>query len=147
MTEPSELRAALAGRSPREQARVVAAIAQRLRDAIAAGGESSAEADDAIALIGRWLAGERVSGPSLSDAVYTEDGRGVLRRLTDAPGQASADLWNALTTAVMYVAWIVYADNGERMPEDVSEVDEETLDLLDTQWRATATYDPAVFGG
>lgn len=69
----------------------------------------------------------------------------MLRRLTDAPHPVSADLWNALTTAVMYVAWLVYAENGERMPEDVSEVDEETLDLLDTQWRATATYDRAVF--
>lgn len=77
MTEPSALRAALAGRSPGEQVRVVAAVARRLRDAIAAGGENTAEADAAIALIDRWLGGEPVPGSRFSDAVYSEEDSGL----------------------------------------------------------------------
>ena len=146
MAESTPLRAALADRPPRRQAQVLARIGQVLRDALAKRGDDTAEADAAIALTMQWADGGPATGRQFSNRVYDEKERGVLRRLTDAEdGSAGEALWNALTTAILYVAWLAYRETGERMPEDVCEVDETALDLLDEQWRATPTYDLALF--
>jgi len=145
MAESTPLRTALAGFPPRRQARLLARIGEALRDGLAALGDDTAEADAAIALTACWADGGPATGRQFSEQVYGEEERGVLRRLTDAAdGSAGEALWNALTTAIMYAAWLVYREAGERMPGDVAEVDETTLDLLDEQWRATPTYDPAL---
>ena len=145
MDETGELRRTLVPRAPPDRVRAFVAIARHLRAALAATGETTAEADAAIALIDRWLAGDEVSGQACSDVVYTEMGRGLLDRLMRADDPAISDLWNALTTATMCFAAIVYTRNGERMPCDVSEVGDDTFDLLEQQWRATGTYDRALF--
>ena len=146
MAESTPLRTALAGLPPRRQAHVLAGIGQALRDALATLGDETAEADAAIALTRRWADGGPAAGRHFSELVYDEGERGVLRRLTDAEdGSAGEALWNALTTAIMYAAWLAYRETGEPMPGDVSEVDETALDLLDQQWRATPAYDPALF--
>lgn len=144
MTETATLRSALVGLSTKDQARTIHAIANALCARLAADGADTTDAVKAIELIDRWFAGDRVSGAEFSDAVYTEMGRGLLAHVTDTGDPATSDLWNALTTAIMYVARLVYAETGERMPEDVSEVDEETLDLLDSQWKNTSAYDASL---
>lgn len=144
MSEPNTLGQALSGRPPQEQARVLARIGRSLRDGLAGRGENTAEADSSLALVEQWARDQQVSGRAFSDQIYSETEKGVLRRLMDAKEPASATLWNALVTDVMYVAWLAYRKSGERMPEDVSEVDETTLDLLDRLWRETPVYDPAI---
>ncbi|WP_260682961.1 MULTISPECIES: Imm6 family immunity protein [Rhizobium] len=74
-----------------------------------------------------------LSGRYISDLVYSDEEHGTLRRFSEAAGKLSEDAWNALTTAVMYVAWLVYQETGEPMPSDVNEVGEDILDFLDEQ--------------
>jgi hypothetical protein len=145
MTEQTPLRAALTALSPHEQARLLVRIGETLKKGLVAVGDDPAEAEASLALASRWADGDPVTGAQFSELVYSESEQGVLRRLTDAEdGSESEALWNALTTDIMYVAWLAYRQSGERMPEDVSEVDEATLDLLDEQWRATPAYDPSL---
>ncbi|MGZ2456925.1 hypothetical protein [Rhizobium anhuiense] len=66
-------------------------------------------------------------------AAASDDERGTLRRLSEAVGKPSEDGWNALTTAAMYVAWLVYQETGDPMPNDVNEVGGDSLDLLEEQ--------------
>nr|WP_244735623.1 Imm6 family immunity protein [Rhizobium laguerreae] len=74
-----------------------------------------------------------MTGRYFSDLIYSDDERGTLRRLSEAVGKPSEDGWNALTTAIMYVAWVVYQETGEPMPSDVNEVGEDSLNVLDEQ--------------
>ena len=130
------LRTELDGLAPRKQAERLVPIVQRLVSQLAGLEADVGEAEAALAAIRAWGAGERVTGRTFSDLVYSEAERGVLRRLSQAQGKPSEGLWNALTTATMYVAWLVYRETGEPMPSDVNEVDEDTLDLLDEQLHA-----------
>ncbi|MGO7593921.1 Imm6 family immunity protein [Rhizobium leguminosarum] len=77
--------------------------------------------------------GGRLTGPYFTDLIYSDDQRGTLRRLYEAVGKPSEDGWNVLTTAVMYVAWLVYQETGEPMPSDINEVGEDSLDFLHEQ--------------
>ena len=86
-----------------------------------------------MAAIRAWGDGGRLTGGYFSDLVYSDEERGTLRRLTEAAGKPSEGGWNALTTAVMYAAWLVYQETGEAMPSDVNEVGEDSLDLLNEQ--------------
>ena len=127
------LRAELTGFPPREQARRLAAVAQALVAQIAQTEPDAREAEAALAAIHAWGDGERLTGRGVSDLIYSDAERGTLRRLSKAAGTPSEGAWNALTTTTMYVAWLVHRETGEPMPSDISEVDEETLDLLDQQ--------------
>lgn len=127
------LRAELTGLPPREQARRLAAIAQPLVAQIARTEPDAPEATAALAAIRAWGDGEHLAGRSVSDVVYSGEERGTLRRLSEATGKPSEGAWNALTTAAMYLAWLVHRETGEPMPSDVNEVDEAALDLLDEQ--------------
>jgi hypothetical protein len=127
------LRADLTNRPPREQAGRLAALAEPLVTRIARDEPNAEEARAALAAIQAWASGAALTGRSFSDLVYSDDEHGLLRRLSQAAGKPTEDAWNALTTATMYVAWLVYAETGEVMPSDVNEVDEDTLDLLDEQ--------------
>lgn len=127
------LRAELAGLPPREQARRLAAVAQPVVARIARTEPDAREAEAALAAIRAWGDGAHLTGRAVSDLIYSDAERGTLRRLSDAAGTPSEGAWNALTTAAMYVAWLVHRETGEPMPSDVSEVDEDTLDLLDQQ--------------
>lgn len=127
------LRTELTELPPREQARRLAALTQPLIAQIVRTEPDTREADAALAAIRAWGDGERLTGRDFSDLIYSDAERGTLRRLSEAGGKPSEGAWNALTTAAMYVAWLVYRDTGEPMPGDVSEVDAETLDLLDRQ--------------
>lgn len=127
------LRAELVGLPPREQARRLAAVARPLTARIARTEPDTREAEAALAAIRAWGDGEHLTGHSISDLIYSDAERGTLRRLSEAAGAPSEGAWNALTTAAMYVAWLVYRETGEPMPSDVGEVDEETLGLLDAQ--------------
>ncbi|CAN7504687.1 Imm6 family immunity protein [Phenylobacterium sp. LjRoot225] len=127
------LRAELTGLPPREQARRLAAVAQPLVAQIERTEADAREAKAALAAIRAWGGGERLTGRSFSDLVYSEEERGTLRRLSEAAGEPSEGAWNALTTIAMYVAWLAYRETCEPMPGDVNEVDEDTLDLLDEQ--------------
>ena len=130
------LRTELDGLAPRRQAERLVPIVQRIVSQLAGAEPDVTEAEAALAAIRAWAAGERATGRAFSDLIYSETERGVLRRLSQAQGKASEGLWNALTTATMYVAWLVYRETGEPMPSDVNEVDEDTLDLLDEQLHA-----------
>lgn len=127
------LRAELTRLPPREQARRLAAVAEPVVAQIARTEPDAREAEAALAAIRAWGDGEHLTGRGVSDLIYSDAERGTLRRLSEAAGKPSESAWNALTTAAMYVAWLVYRDTGEPMPGDVSEVDGETLDLLDRQ--------------
>ncbi len=127
------LRADLTTLPARDQARRLAAVTKRLVAEIAQSEPDAREAEAALAAIRRWAAGKRLTGRSFSDLIYGADERGTLRRLSESLGKPSEGAWNALTTATMYVAWLVYRETGELMPGDVNEVDEDTLDLLDEQ--------------
>jgi len=144
MSQASALQISLRNRPTGEQAAVLAKIARLLRDRLASSDNQTAEADAGIVLIERLADGENVSGRAFSDAVYSDQEQGVLRRLNDEADPEREVLWNALTTALMYAAWLAYRRSGERMPEDVLEVDEATLDMLDEQWRESGTYDVSV---
>lgn len=138
------MRTALQTRPPRGQAAAIVPIARALRDRLVAPGGDHAEADTALDLIGRWAGGEDVSGRAFSDAIYSDAERGVLRRLNDESDPAREMLWSALTTASAYVGWLAYRHSGELMPEDIAEVGEDTLDLLDEQWRDGSAFDPVL---
>lgn len=127
------LRAELTRLPPREQARRLAAVAQSLTARIARTEPDAGEAEAALAAIRAWGDGAHLTGQNISGLIYSDAERGTLRRLSEAAGTPSESAWNALTTAAMYVAWLVHRETGEAMPGDVSEVDEETLDLLDAQ--------------
>jgi hypothetical protein len=145
MTEKTPLRAAVEALPLHEQVRMLVRIGGTLRAGLVALNDEPAETDLSLALAGRWAEGDAVTGAQFSELVYSENEQGVLRRLTDAQdGSPNEALWNALTTDIMYIAWLAYRQTGERMPEDVAEVDETTLDLLDEQWRATPVYDPSM---
>jgi hypothetical protein len=127
------LRTDLAGLPPREQAARMANIAGSLVERIKQTEPDAREGDAAVAAIRAWGSGKRLTGRSFSNLVYDDDEEGVLARLSEADGKPSEPAWNALTTATMYVAWLVYRDTGARMPSDVSEVREDTLDMLQSQ--------------
>lgn len=127
------LRTELTGLPPREQARRLAAVAEPVVAQIARTEPDAHEAEAALAAIRAWGDGGHLTGRSVSDLIYSDAERGTLRRLSEAAGMPSEGAWNALTTAVMYVACLVYRETGEPMPGDVNEVDEETLDFLDEQ--------------
>ncbi|WP_027685019.1 Imm6 family immunity protein [Rhizobium leguminosarum] len=128
-----KLRAELTVLLPREQARRLAAIAAFLVAQIERAEPHAPEAKAALAAIRNWGDCGRLTGRDFSDLVYSDDERGTLRRLSGAIGKPSEDGWNALTTATMYVAWLVYQETGEPMPSDINEVGEDSLDLLDEQ--------------
>ena len=119
-------------------------IASRLRDVIAAKGDDIGSADAAISAMKRWTNGEALSGRVFSDLVYDEDGEGVALHTMDGEHTSATPEWTALSTAVMYVAWQAYQQAGERMPEDIAEVRDDTLADLDAQWRATPAFDPGL---
>ncbi|MGR4864839.1 Imm6 family immunity protein [Caulobacter sp. LARHSG274] len=127
------LRADLTVLPPREQARRLAAVAEPFAARIERVEPDAREAQAALAAMRAWSDGEPLTGRAFSDLIYSEDEHGTLRRLSQAAGMPSEMAWSALTTAAMYVAWLVYRETGEPMPSDVSEVDEDTLDLLDEQ--------------
>lgn len=127
------LRADLTNRPPREQAARLADVAEPLVSLIARHEPDAGEARAALAAIQAWTSGQALTGRSFSDLVYSEDEQGLLRQLSRAAGKPAEDAWNALTTATLYVAWLVYRETGEPMPSDVNEVDADTLDLLDEQ--------------
>jgi hypothetical protein len=127
------LRAELTALPPREQARHLTAVAASLVAQIRRTEPHAPEAEAALAAIRAWGGGEGLTGRSVSDLVYSDDERGTLRRLSEAAGKPSEGGWNALTTAVMYVAWLAYQETGEPMPSDVNEVGEDSLDLLEEQ--------------
>lgn len=127
------LRADLSHRPPRERAARLAVLAEPLVTRIARDEADAGEARAALAAIQAWASGASLTGRSFSDLVYSDDEQGLLRRLSQAAGQPDEDAWNALTTATMYVAWLVYQETGESIPSDVNEVDDDTLDLLDEQ--------------
>ncbi|TCA02632.1 Imm6 family immunity protein [Rhizobium leguminosarum] len=128
-----KLRAELIALPPRQQARRLAAVAASLVIQINHTEPHAPEAEAALAAIRTWGDGGGLTGRYVSDLVYSDDERGALRRLSEAAGEPSEDGWNALTTATMYVAWLVYQETGEPMPSDVNEVGEDSLDLLDEQ--------------
>ncbi|WSH66863.1 Imm6 family immunity protein [Rhizobium ruizarguesonis] len=128
-----KLRAELTVLPPREQARRLAAVAASLVAQIERTEPHAPEAEAAMAAIRTWGDGGRLTGQYFSDLIYSDDERGTLRRLSDAAGKPSEDGWNALTTATIYVAWLVYQETGEPIPSDVNEVGEDSLDLLDEQ--------------
>lgn len=128
------LRADLTNRPPREQAARLATLAEPLATRIARDEPDAGEARAALAAIQAWASGASLTGRSFSDLVYSEEEQGLLRRLSQADGKPGEVAWNALTTATMYVAWLVYRETGEPIPSDVNEVDEDALDLLDEQW-------------
>ncbi|MGO8147732.1 Imm6 family immunity protein [Rhizobium leguminosarum] len=128
-----KLRAELTVLPPREQARRLAAVAASLVAQIERTEPHAPEAEAALAAIRTWGDGAHLMGRYFSDLIYSDDERGTLRRLSEATGKPSEDSWNALTTATMYVAWLVYQETGEPMPSDVNEVGEDSLDLLDEQ--------------
>ncbi|UWU29953.1 Imm6 family immunity protein [Rhizobium sp. WSM1274] len=126
-----KLRAELTVLPPREQARRLAAVAASLVAQIERTEPHAPEAEAALAAIRTWGDGAHLMGRYFSDLIYSDDERGTLRRLSEAAGKPSEDGWNALTTATMYIAWLVYQETGEPMPSDVNEVGEDSLDLLD----------------
>ncbi|AUW41969.1 Imm6 family immunity protein [Rhizobium leguminosarum] len=128
-----KLRAELSLLPPREQARRLAAVAAFLVTQIEHTEPYAPEAEAALAAIRNWGGGGRLSGRDFTDLVYSDDERGTLCRLSEAVGKPSEDGWNALTTAVMYVAWLVYQETGEPMPSDINEVGEDSLDFLHEQ--------------
>ncbi|MBY5665867.1 Imm6 family immunity protein [Rhizobium leguminosarum] len=128
-----KLRAELTDLPPREQARHLVAVAASLIAHIERTEPHAPEAEAALAAIQTWGDGGRLTGRYFADLIYSDDERGTLRRLSEAAGKPSEDGWNALTTATMYVAWLVYQETGEPMPSDVNEVGEDSLDLLDEQ--------------
>ncbi|MBY5439221.1 Imm6 family immunity protein [Rhizobium leguminosarum] len=128
-----KLRTELSVLPPREQARRLAAVAASLVTQIEHTEPHAPEAEAALAAIRTWGDGGRLTGRYFSDLIYSDDERGTLRRLSEAAGKPSEDGWNALTTATMYAAWLVYQETGEPMPSDVNEVGEDSLDLLDEQ--------------
>ncbi|AXA37765.1 Imm6 family immunity protein [Rhizobium leguminosarum] len=128
-----KLRAELTVLPPREQARQLATVAAALVAHIERIEPDASEAKAALAAIRTWGDGGRLTGRDFSDLIYSDDERGTLGRLSEAAGKPSEDGWNALTTAAMYVAWLVYQETGEPMPSDVNEVAEDSLDLLDEQ--------------
>ncbi|NKM02039.1 Imm6 family immunity protein [Rhizobium leguminosarum] len=128
-----KLRTELTVLPPREQARRLAAIAAYLVAQIERTEPHAPEGEAALAAIRNWGDGGRLTGRYFSDLIYSDDERGTLRRLSEAVGKPSEDGWNALTTAIMYVAWLVYQETGEPMPSDVNEVGEDSLDVLDEQ--------------
>ncbi|NEJ25553.1 hypothetical protein GR247_36490 [Rhizobium leguminosarum] len=128
-----KLRAELTVLPPREQARRLTAVAASLVAQIERTEPHAPEAEAAMAAIRTWGDGGRLTGRYFSDLIYSDDERGTLRRLSDAAGKPSEDGWNALTTATIYVAWLVYQETGEPIPSDVNEVGEDSLDLLDEQ--------------
>jgi hypothetical protein len=127
------LRADLASLPPREQAWRLAIIVQPLLAKIVLTEPDARDGEAVLAAIRAWGEGERLTGRSFSDLIYDDAERGTLRRLSAAAGKPSEGAWNALTTAAMYVAWLVIRETGEPMPSDVNEVDEGTLDLLEEQ--------------
>ncbi|KPH04727.1 hypothetical protein CO657_06930 [Rhizobium acidisoli] len=127
------LRAELTALPPREQAQRLTAVAASLVAQIRCTEPDALEAEAALAAIRAWGDGGRITGRYFSDLVYSDEERGTLRRLSEAAGKPSEGGWNALTTAVMYVAWLVYQETGGAMPSDVNEVGEDSLDLLDEQ--------------
>ncbi|MBY5904262.1 hypothetical protein HFO88_28610 [Rhizobium leguminosarum] len=128
-----KLRAELTVLPPREQTRRLPAIAAVLVAQIERTEPDARETKAALAAIRTWGDGGRLTGRYFSDLIYSDDEHGTLRRLSEAVGKPSEDGWNALTTAAMYVAWLVYQETGEPMPSDVNEVGEDSLDLLDEQ--------------
>lgn len=128
-----KLRAELTGLPQREQARRLATVAAALVAHIERIEPDASEARAALAAIRIGSGDGRLTGRYFSDLIYSDDERGTLRRLSEAVGKPSEDGWNALTTAAMYVAWLVYQETGEPMPSDVNEVGEDSLDLLDEQ--------------
>jgi hypothetical protein len=133
---------ALAPLSATDRCRVVIRVAEQLVQAIAAKGDDAASGEAAVAAMKRFADGEPVSGRIFSDLVYDEDGEGVALHTMEGQHTDATPEWTALTVAVMYVGWHAYKAAGERMPEDIAEVDEDTLGMLDNLWRATAGYDP-----
>ena len=127
------LRSELSGLPPREQARRLAGVVQPLIGQIQRTEPHADEAEAALSAIRAWADGEAATGKRFSDLVYSDDEKGVLRRLSQASGKPSEAAWSAVVTATMYVAWLVYRETAEPMPGDVNEVDEDTLDLLDEQ--------------
>jgi hypothetical protein len=127
------LRAELTALPPREQARRLTAVAMSLVAKISHSEPYAPEAEAALAAIRAWGDGGRLTGRYFSDLIYSDDEHGTLRRLSEAAGKPSKGGWNALTTTIMYVAWLVYQETGEPMPSDVNEVGEDSLDLLDGQ--------------
>jgi hypothetical protein len=132
----------LEGLGPRARAAVATLIAMALAAEIQRAGDDDGAAIAAIDAMKRWIRGEPVSGREMSDLVYSERGEGVALHTMRGAETSATPAWSALTIAAMYVAWHAYQTTGERMPEDVSEVDESTLDMLDEHWRATRSYDP-----
>ncbi|NKK82429.1 Imm6 family immunity protein [Rhizobium leguminosarum] len=128
-----KLRAELIALPPRQQARRLAAVAASLVIQIKHTEPHAPEAEAALAAIHSWGDGGVLTGRYISDLVYSDEERGTLRRLSETAGKPSEGAWNALTTAVMYVAWLVYQETGEPMPGDVNEVGEDILDFLDEQ--------------
>ncbi|NKK66136.1 Imm6 family immunity protein [Rhizobium leguminosarum] len=128
-----KVRAELTVLPPREQARRLAAVTASSVAQIERTEPHAPEAEAALAAIRSWGDGAHLPGRYFSELIYSDDERGTLRRLSEAAGKPSEDGWNALTTATMYVAWLVYRETGEPMPSDVNEVEEDSLDLLDEQ--------------
>ncbi|MGO8078987.1 Imm6 family immunity protein [Rhizobium leguminosarum] len=128
-----KLRAELIALPPRQQARRLAAVAASLVIQIKRTEPHAPEAEAALAAIRTWGDGGVLSGRYISDLVYGDEEHGTLRRFSEAAGKPSEDAWNALTTATMYVAWLVYQETGEPMPSDVNEVGEDSLDFLHEQ--------------
>jgi hypothetical protein len=127
------LRADLTVLPPHEQARRLAVVAESFVARIERVEPDAPEAQAALAAMRAWADGQPLTGRAFSDLIYSEDERGILRRLSQAAGKPSEPAWSALVTAAMYVAWLAYRQTGEPMPSDVNEVDEETLDLLNEQ--------------
>ena len=66
-----------------------------------------------MAAICAWCDGGCLTGRYFSELGYSEEERGSRRRLSEAAGKPSEGGWNALTTATMYIAWLVYRETGE----------------------------------
>ena len=129
---------------PRARAAVASLVAMALAAEIRQAGDDDGAAVAAVDAMKRWTHGEPVTGREMSDLVYSEAGEGVALHTMRGAETDATPAWSALTIAAMYVAWQAYRVTGERMPEDVSEVDESTLDMLDEHWRATSSHDPGL---
>ena len=118
--------------SARQRAAVAVTLGHKLL-ALLAVEVDGALALDALADAQRWVDGAAITAQTLTDHLVNEREEGLLlaeQRCTDERRKLA---WIAFETAIAYVAWQAWNAQGEWPAALLSEVGEDTLDLLREQ--------------
>ena len=89
----------------------------------------------AFELARSWYEGKRFDPRQLEDSIASEDDEGAAYCIAEATSEEERSAWNALVSAILYVAFQAYRTLGQYPGALLSEVSDDALDEVDKPLR------------